>query len=110
MVDAYACDREFIASTDRGVAAWVGFGERECRMLVDDSVSDLADAAFTLLETIAPRQATLVLDESQSQLEHVAAERRYTELGVRLVFARRLAVLHPLKEVVAVQAEIARPR
>ena len=109
VVDAYACDREFLASTEKGVAAWVGFGERECRMLVDGSVSGLAEAAFLLLEAIAPRQATLVLDESQSQLEHIAAERRYTELGVRLVYARRLAVLHPLKEVVAVQAEIARP-
>ncbi len=110
VIGAYDCDREFVATGEKGVIAWAGFGPRECRLLIDSTLAGLAETALTLVEGQASRHGTLVLDLEQSDLQHIAAERGYTALGVRLVFARQLAALNPLKEMVAVQAEIARPR
>jgi hypothetical protein len=110
VVDSYDCEREFVAEGDRGLIAWAGVSEREARLMVDTSVEGLGDAALDLVELQLGRQAALVLAEDQGSLEHNAAARGYTPLGVRLMCARRLAVLNPLKEVVAVAGPFALPQ
>ena len=50
----------------------------------------------------ARRHGTLVVAEHQFRIESAAVERGYTALGTRLMCARRLALVQPLKEVVAV--------
>ncbi|MCK9519896.1 MAG: hypothetical protein M0R74_12865 [Dehalococcoidia bacterium] len=102
--DSYDCVREFVFEHEGAVAAWVGLGDRECRVLVDSSVEGLTDAALHVVETHAPRHGTLVLGEDQTTLEHEVAARGYLALGVRVLCARRLALMNPLKEVVAVPA------
>jgi hypothetical protein len=109
VLDSYDCEREFVCESDGGLAAWGGAGDRECRIMASWSVEGLAEAALDLMESIAPRHGTLVLGEDQGGLEHAAAGRGYTALGVRMVCARRLAVMNSLKEVVAVPAELALP-
>ena len=105
VLDSYDCEREFVFEREGALAGWLGIGEREARILTDSVVEGLNDATLDLLEAHAPRHATLVLGEDQSSLEHTAAARGYTALGVRLLCARRLALLNPLKEVKAVPAE-----
>jgi hypothetical protein len=111
LLDSYDIEREFVADAERGLVAWVGFAERECRVLIDSNVEGIADAALDLVEGHAPRNAALVLGEDQVDLEQRAAgARRYAQLGVRLVYARRLAALNPLKEVAPAPAELAVPQ
>ncbi|MGE5597010.1 MAG: hypothetical protein ACM3S1_13380 [Hyphomicrobiales bacterium] len=102
--DSYDCEREFVLDRDGALDGWAGFGDRECRLLIDPMVEGLVDAALDLVELHAPRHGTLVLGEDQGSLEGTAIARGYTPLGVRLLCARRLALLNPLKEVVAVPA------
>jgi hypothetical protein len=104
VLDSYDCVREYVFDGEGTIAGWVGLGERECRVMVESSIEGLVDAALDLIETHAPRHGTLVLSEDQSIFEHHAAERGHTPLGVRLLCARRLALMNPLKEVVAVPA------
>ena len=73
--------------------------------MLDAEVEGLADAALDLVESQGPRHGTLVLGEDQGTLHDRAAERGYTPMGVRLVCARRLAQLQPLKEVAPLPAE-----
>ena len=111
VLDSFDCEREFVLEGDRGLIAWAGFGERECRLLVDEGTGGAADHALDLVEAQGPRFGTLVVADDQVMLGRLAKERGYTPLGVRLVGARRLAVLEPLQEVVAVPAEsLAIPR
>lgn len=102
--DSYDCVREFVFEHEGVVAGWVGLGDRECRVLVDSGVEGLVDSALHLVETHAPRHGTLVLGEDQTTLEQCASARGYLTLGVRVLCARRLALMNPLKEVVAVPA------
>lgn len=105
VLDSYDCHREFVLDRDGALNAWVGIGEREAHMLIDNPGEGVVEAALALVETHAPRHATLVIAEHQGNIEHAALERGYTALGVRLMCARRLAVLNTLKEVVAVPAD-----
>jgi len=105
VLDSFDASREFVLDRDGAIAAWVGMGERESRILEDGTGEGVADAALALIESAGPHHGTLVLAEDQVSLEREAATRGYTALGVRLVFARRMALLNPLKEVAAVPAE-----
>jgi hypothetical protein len=107
VLSSYDCDREYVAEREGALVAWVGVGERESRTLYDNLIEGLADAALGVIESQAGRQGVLVVGDDQVGLEHSAAARGYTGLGVRLVCARRLAALNSLKEVVAVPAPTA---
>jgi hypothetical protein len=109
VLGSFDCEKEHVAEGERGVIAWAGFGERECRVMVD-AVEGLADAALDCVEAHAPRHGVLVLSEEQSAIEERAVDRGYVPLGVRLVCARRLAALNDLKEVVAAPADLAMPQ
>ena len=108
--DSYDCEHEFVADGDRGLAAWAGFSGRECRIIVNDEVAGIGEAALDLVERHLPRQGALVLADDQGQLAHRAVARGYTALGVRHVCARRMAALNPLKEAVAVAEPFALPQ
>jgi hypothetical protein len=111
LVDSFDIEREFVAESERGLAGWVAFADRECRVLIDSAVEGMADTALDLVESLSARHGTLVLGEDQVDLEHRAAERRaYAQLGVRLVYARRLAALNPLKEVAPAAGELVVPQ
>ena len=105
VLDSYDCDRGYVLDHEGAIAAWVGIGEREAYVLLDGQVEGVVDAVLDLVETHTPRNGSLVVAEHQGQIEHNAAARGYTALGVRVMSARRLAILNPLKEVVAVPAE-----
>ncbi|MBI2766889.1 MAG: hypothetical protein HYX53_13390 [Chloroflexi bacterium] len=105
VLDSFDCSREFVIERDGGLVAWVGTGERESRVLVESGIEGLADATLAIIEANGPRPGTLVLAEDQGSIEREALARGHGPLGVRLVCARRLALLNPLKEVVAVPAE-----
>lgn len=105
VLDSYDCNKEFVLDRDGGLNAWVGLGEREAHLLIDNPAGGAVEAALDLVETLSGRHATLVVAEHQGNVEHAAVERGYTALGVRLMCARRLGVMNTLKEVVAVPAE-----
>jgi hypothetical protein len=105
VLDSYDCEKEFVLEHEAALDAWLGFGDREVRTLVDSRIPNVADDLLDVVEREAPRHAVLVLAEDQEQLQRSALERGYTALGERLVCARRLAVLNSLKEVVAAPAE-----
>lgn len=104
VLDSYDCERQYVRDGEGALVAWAGFGARECRVMAEPGIEGLADETLDLIETHAPRHGTLVLGEDQGGLEQNALERGFTPLGVRLLCARRLALLNPLKEVVAVPA------
>jgi hypothetical protein len=104
VVDSYDCESEWVLEQHGALAGWCAIGEREARVLHDGSMEGAASAALDLIESHLGRSGTLVLAEHQPDLERIAAERGYTELGTRLMCARRLAALNPLKEVSAVSA------
>jgi hypothetical protein len=112
VLDSYECDREFVLESPGGLAAWVGIGDRECHLLVDDPDGDAVEATLDLVESHAGRHGTLVVAEHQFPIEAAANERGYTALGTRLMCARRLALLNPMKEVapVAVAESVALPQ
>ncbi|MGD9935396.1 MAG: hypothetical protein AB7T37_17000 [Dehalococcoidia bacterium] len=110
LLDSFDIEREFVLDGEGGLAAWVGFADRECRILVDSAApASSLDSSLDLVETHVHRHGTLVLGEDQVDLERRAGDRGYSPLGVRLVYARRLALLNPLKEGVPV-AERAVPQ
>ena len=104
LLDSFDCNHEFVLDGEGSLAAWVGIGEREAYVLIDGP-EGCVDAALDLIEARAPRHGTLVVAEHQPNMERAAEERGYPALGVRLMCARRLAQVNPLKEVVAVPAE-----
>ncbi len=104
VLDSYDCEREFVFERDGVVAGWAGFGDRDSYVMAEPGIEGLAEATLNLVETHGPRHGTLVLGEHQTPIETLAIERGYVPLGVRLLCARRLALLNPLKEVVAVPA------
>jgi hypothetical protein len=106
VLDSFDCSREFVLDgPGGGLAAWAGIGDRESYVLIDDPEGGAVEATLDLIEAQSPRDGTLVIAEHQFRLESAAAERGYAALGTRLMCARRLALLNPLKEVVAVTAE-----
>ena len=105
VLDSYECDRDYVLDHEGTVAAWAGVGEREAHVLLDSGIEGIVDATLDLVETHTPRHGSLVIAEHQGDIERNALARGYTALGVRVMCARRLAVLNPLKEVVAVPAE-----
>ena len=105
VLDSFECNREFVLDGPNGLAAWAGVGDREAHVLVDDPDGGVVEALLDLVELQTPRHGTLVVAEHQFPVESAAVERGYTALGVRLMCARRLAIMNTLKEVVPVQAE-----
>lgn len=105
VLDSFDCSHEYVLEGPAGLAAWVGIGEREAYVLIDDPDGGVVQTTLDLIELQSARHGTLVLAEHQFSIESAAVERDYTALGVRLMCARRLALLNPLKEVVAVPAE-----
>lgn len=105
VLDSYDADDEYVLDRDGALAAWAGLGERESRVLADGGIEGVWSAALDLVEAHGPHPGTLVLAEDQGGLEREAEARGYLPLGVRLVCARRMALLNPLKEVVAVPVE-----
>lgn len=99
------CDREFVLDREGGVGAWVGLGPREAHVLLDSSIEGLHDAVLDLVEGHDGRHATLVARHFQFDLQRRAEERGYLPLGTRLLCARQLALLNPLKEVATVGVE-----
>ena len=105
VLDSFECSHEYVLEGPAGLAAWVGIGEREAYVLIDDPEGGVVQTTLDLVELQSSRHGTLVVAEHQFPIESAAVERGYTALGVRLMCARRLALLNPLKEVVAVPAE-----
>jgi len=106
VVDSFQCSREFALEGDGGaLVAWVGIGDRESHILVDESEDGVVDATLDLIELQSHRQGLLVVAEHQFRVESAALERGYAPLGVRLMCARRLALMQTLKEVAAVPVE-----
>jgi hypothetical protein len=104
VLDSFDTSREFVLDGPGQLLAWVGIGDREAHVLVDGGEGGIA-AALDLIESNAPRHGSLVVAEHQPDVESDAAGRGYPALGVRLMCARRLALLNPLKEVVAVPGD-----
>ena len=105
VLDSFDCSHEYVLEGPGGVAAWVGTGERESHVLVDDAEGGVIEATLDLVELHAARHGTLVIAEHQFPIETAAVERGYPAMGVRLMCARRLAIMNPLKEAVAVPVE-----
>lgn len=105
VLDSFECAHEYVLDGPGGLAAWVGVGERESHVLIDDPDGGVVQATLDLVELHAARHGTLVIAEHQFPIESAAVERGYPAMGVRLMCARRLAIMNPLKEVVAVPAE-----
>jgi hypothetical protein len=102
VLDSFDCDREFVLEGPGGAfVAWVGIGDRESHVLVDDPDSGAVAETLDLVESQGARHGTLVVAEHQFPIESAAVERGYPAMGTRLMCARRLALVNPLKEVVA---------
>ena len=106
VLDSYECGRGFVleGEDDAGLAAWVGAGEREGRLLIDPGAAGLVPAALGLLESLLGRHGTFVIAEHQPEVEREALGRGYVPLGTRLLCARRLALRNSLKETATVPA------
>lgn len=98
--DSHETAHEFALDHEAGMAVWVGIGEREARLMTGVVGTETLDACLDLIEAQPSKPSTLVVPEYQPELARRAVERGYGELGTRLVSARRMAILNPLKEVV----------
>jgi hypothetical protein len=103
--DSFDCDRQLVLDGEGALAAWIGFGGREVRLLADSTMAPVVDEALDVAEAYEGRHNILVAMQYQFDVQRIATDRGYTELGTRLLCARRLAVFNPLKEVVAVPAD-----
>jgi hypothetical protein len=104
VLDSFDASREFVLDGPAGLVAWAGIGEREAHVLAEPG-EGIVEAALNHIEAHAPRHGAVVIAEHQPGLEAAAESRAYPALGVRLMCARRLALLNPLKEVVAVPGD-----
>jgi len=104
VLDSFDSTHEFVLDGPGALIAWVGIGEREAYVLVDGGENAI-EPALDLIEARASRHGALVVAEHQPDLESAAAGRGYLALGVRLMCARRLALMNSLKEVVAVPGD-----
>lgn len=102
VLDAYDCDEELVLDADGAVVAWAGAGGREGRLLCGPDAHAAIGPALELLDGRLGRHGTLVLGRHQESERRIALEQGYTELGTRVVAARRLAALSPVKEALAV--------
>lgn len=102
---SYDCDREYVLDGETGVLAWVAIGRNEARILLEPGIEGALDAALELAERACSGRGVLVASEFQFDLLRLAEERAYSPIGVRVVAARTLALMQPLKEVVAVPAD-----
>ncbi|MBK7725436.1 MAG: hypothetical protein IPI33_09465 [Dehalococcoidia bacterium] len=66
---------------------WVGAGERENHILIDDPDDAVVQAALDLVELRSPPPRTLVVAGHQFPVESAAIARGYTAMGVRLMCA-----------------------
>jgi hypothetical protein len=105
VLDSYDCERELVLDGGATIAGWAGLGDRECRALLDPSAEGAQDALLDICEAHGPRHATLVVPNDDESLLRHALDRGYPALGVRVVCARKLAALSPVKEAVAVPSE-----
>ncbi|MEO8540245.1 MAG: hypothetical protein ABI577_10935 [bacterium] len=102
VLDSFDCSHEFVLEGPGGsFSAWVGIGDRESHVLVDDQEGGVVPATLDLIESHTSRHGTLVVAEHQFPIESAAVDRGYPAMGTRLMCARRLALVNPLKEVVA---------
>lgn len=104
VLDSLDTSRQYVLDGPGRLFAWAGIGEREAYVLVDGETGCVG-AALDCIEVHAPRHGALVITEHQPDIESAAAGRDYPALGVRLMCAKRLALLNPLKEVVAVPGD-----
>jgi hypothetical protein len=102
--DSYECEREYVLESAGGIDAWVGFGAREIRLLISPDASDAQAKALDLVEHQASSSAALVVPEHQEAIASLAERRGHPQLGSRHVAARRMVVLHPVKEGVPAKA------
>lgn len=102
VLDTYDCDEEHVLDAEGAVVAWTGLGGREGRLLCGPDATAAIPAALDLIAESIGRQGTLVLSRHQEAEHRIAIEHGYTELGTRVVATRRLAVLNPMKEALAV--------
>ncbi len=97
---SYDAAKEFVLDAPTGVAAWIGAGDREARVLADALDAETIAQVLMLVESQPTGAATLVVAEYQPAVARAAEDRGFTLLGTRLVSARRMAILNPLKEAV----------
>ncbi len=104
---SYDCSEEFVFEHEGTIAAWVGRGHAEVRVLAESQVEGLIDAALDRAEEEGSGRGTLVVPEFQFEIERAARARGYLAAGARFVAVRRLAALQTLMEVVSVPADTA---
>lgn len=103
-LDLYGCTSEYVLDDDGDIAAWAGFGVREAHVMTASAESPHAADALDLVRNRLTPSGTLVIGEHQPELQQLAIEHGFTPLGTRVLTARRLAALIPLKEALAVPA------
>jgi hypothetical protein len=99
--DSHDVAHEFALDLEAGMGLWVGIGDREARMMAAAIPSESLEFGLDLIEAQPSRPATLVVAEYQPEIASRAEARGYALMGTRMVSARRMAILNPLKEVVA---------
>ncbi len=103
VLDLRGCTSEYVLDNEvDGLDGWVGAGESEAHLMVLGPGS--ARSAVDLVRAILPASGTLVVCEHQESALHIASEAGFAPLGIRVLAARRLAALNPLKEALAVPA------
>ncbi len=99
--DSHDVAHEFALDLEAGMGLWVGIGDREARVMAGTVPRESLDLSLDLIEAQPSRAATLVVAEYQPEVASCAEARGYALMGTRLVSARRMAILNPLKEVAA---------
>jgi len=108
VLDSYDVQRHFVLEAGGGLVGWAGIGHREAHVLIDEAAEGAVTATLEVVERELTPRGVLVIKGFQGEVERNARARGYTALGIRLVCARRMAVLNPIhvKEVGAVPAEM----
>ncbi|MDZ7726692.1 MAG: hypothetical protein U5Q44_00035 [Dehalococcoidia bacterium] len=102
VLDAFGCDEEYVLDSEGTLAAWVGVSDQEARILDAGWHPEAGDIALQVAGMHLGTSGVLVLGEYQEREHERALAHGYAELGTRVVAARRLAALNPLKEALAV--------
>lgn len=102
LLDAFDLQAEWVVERDGAIASWLAIGEHEARLMDADGDPYFITHALDLAHGLLGPEGTLVLNECQQHEQQLALERGFTALGTRKVAARRLALLNPLKEAIAV--------
>jgi hypothetical protein len=109
LVDSLDCEKEFVLEGVTGINAWTGIGEREVRISISPEVHEALPLAFDLVECQSGQNAALVAAEHQPEIAAEAERRGYPQLGSRYAAARRMVLLHPMKEGVPAPAAGTQP-